>query len=134
GTLAVTMSCCDASCRARRRDRRRSLPPACLSTPTRPSSACARSLPDALPILSNREKLNEGLELMIDSPAVGWGVHVDRVTVDHQDRKRTRLNSSHVKISYAVFCLKKKNVVAVMHDCSRRERIRCGARREQSGG
>src|SRR5690606_39450436 len=24
------------------------------------------------------------------------------------DRKRTRLNSSHVKISYAVFCLKKK--------------------------
>src|SRR5690606_41230399 len=29
---------------------------------------------------------------------------------DHQDRDRksTRLNSSHVKISYAVFCLKKK--------------------------
>src|SRR5690606_39853895 len=28
---------------------------------------------------------------------------------DHpQDRKSTRLNSSHVKISYAVFCLKKK--------------------------
>src|SRR5690606_2115017 len=26
------------------------------------------------------------------------------------DRKSTRLNSSHVKISYAVFCLKKKNV------------------------
>src|SRR5690606_40710170 len=26
-----------------------------------------------------------------------------------QDRKSTRLNSSHVKISYAVFCLKKKN-------------------------
>src|SRR5690606_39867330 len=25
-----------------------------------------------------------------------------------QDRKSTRLNSSHVKISYAVFCLKKK--------------------------
>src|SRR5690606_41699075 len=30
---------------------------------------------------------------------------------DHcwRDRKSTRLNSSHVKISYAVFCLKKKN-------------------------
>src|SRR5215475_14611839 len=28
--------------------------------------------------------------------------------VDHPDRKSTRLNSSHVKISYAVFCLKKK--------------------------
>src|SRR5690606_40561868 len=27
----------------------------------------------------------------------------------HVDRKSTRLNSSHVKISYAVFCLKKKN-------------------------
>src|SRR5207302_3343263 len=27
---------------------------------------------------------------------------------DHRDRKSTRLNSSHVKISYAVFCLKKK--------------------------
>src|SRR5690606_42084575 len=28
---------------------------------------------------------------------------------DGRDRKSTRLNSSHVKISYAVFCLKKKN-------------------------
>src|SRR5690606_42017384 len=28
--------------------------------------------------------------------------------VEVQDRKSTRLNSSHVKISYAVFCLKKK--------------------------
>src|SRR5699024_12390902 len=27
-----------------------------------------------------------------------------------QDRKSTRLNSSHVSISYAVFCLKKKNI------------------------
>src|SRR5690554_7642904 len=27
---------------------------------------------------------------------------------NHQDRKSTRLNSSHVRISYAVFCLKKK--------------------------
>src|SRR5690606_42136402 len=27
---------------------------------------------------------------------------------DERDRKSTRLNSSHVKISYAVFCLKKK--------------------------
>src|SRR5690606_22631191 len=29
--------------------------------------------------------------------------------VDDEDRKSTRLNSSHVKISYAVFCVKKKN-------------------------
>src|SRR5690349_22651361 len=27
---------------------------------------------------------------------------------EHRDRKSTRLNSSHVEISYAVFCLKKK--------------------------
>src|SRR3712207_8801422 len=27
----------------------------------------------------------------------------------HEDRKSTRLNSSHANISYAVFCLKKKN-------------------------
>src|SRR3712207_8573023 len=27
----------------------------------------------------------------------------------HRDRKSTRLNSSHANISYAVFCLKKKN-------------------------
>src|SRR5690606_41771063 len=30
-------------------------------------------------------------------------------TSGDRDRKSTRLNSSHVKISYAVFCLKKKN-------------------------
>ncbi|MFE3324022.1 slipin family protein [Streptomyces sp. NPDC059176] len=32
-------------------------------------------------LLSNREKLNQGLELMIDSPALGWGVSVDRVEI-----------------------------------------------------
>src|SRR5690606_41671005 len=36
--------------------------------------------------------------------------HLDRLLrqARAQDRKSTRLNSSHVKISYAVFCLKKK--------------------------
>src|SRR5436309_9796180 len=46
------------------------------------------------------------------------GSHVDRLRAWLEgalgrplprDRKSTRLNSSHVKISYAVFCLKKKN-------------------------
>src|SRR5207249_11296449 len=32
------------------------------------------------------------------------------------DRKSTRLNSSHVSISYAVFCLKKKTVCPASHD------------------
>src|SRR3989442_8658040 len=36
----------------------------------------------------------------------------------HEDRKSTRLNSSHVRISYAVFCLKKKkkNESKITHD------------------
>src|SRR5690348_646206 len=32
-------------------------------------------------LLSNRERLNQGLELMIDSPAVDWGIHIDRVDI-----------------------------------------------------
>ncbi|MEU0937530.1 MULTISPECIES: slipin family protein [unclassified Embleya] len=32
-------------------------------------------------LLSNREALNQGLALMIDSPAVGWGVEIDRVEI-----------------------------------------------------
>src|SRR5690554_7664459 len=47
----------------------------------------------------------------------GWGVHIQQVSLyiendifagSGRDRKSTRLNSSHVRISYAVFCLKKK--------------------------
>jgi regulator of protease activity HflC (stomatin/prohibitin superfamily) len=32
-------------------------------------------------LLSNRETLNQGLELMLDSPAVGWGIEIDRVEI-----------------------------------------------------
>src|SRR5438477_5904473 len=32
-----------------------------------------------------------------------------RQEIERRDRKSTRLNSSHMSISYAVFCLKKKN-------------------------
>src|SRR5207302_9285368 len=43
------------------------------------------------------------LELVVPGPRAEriGGIHAE-------DRKSTRLNSSHVKISYAVFCLKKK--------------------------
>src|SRR5437870_9770513 len=34
-----------------------------------------------------------------------------------RDRKSTRLNSSHVAISYAVFCLKKKIVTSAKSEC-----------------
>ncbi|WP_370093483.1 slipin family protein [Streptacidiphilus sp. MAP12-20] len=32
-------------------------------------------------LLTNREPLNQGLELMLDSPAIGWGIHIDRVEI-----------------------------------------------------
>ena len=32
-------------------------------------------------LLSNRERLNQGMELMIDSPALDWGVHIERVEI-----------------------------------------------------
>src|SRR3989442_10406448 len=44
----------------------------------------------------------------------GWAPRMDgagvtfEIEADRLDRKSTRLNSSHVRISYAVFCLKKK--------------------------
>src|SRR5690625_7113134 len=50
-----------------------------------------------------------------------WGVwggeifEAGRIIAVKRDRKSTRLNSSHVAISYAVFCLKKKNH-AMQHD------------------
>src|SRR3712207_7929665 len=62
-----------------------------------------------------------------DGDAAALGFHAHQLGVDHgvddglaqrvgvvelgQDRKSTRLNSSHANISYAVFCLKKKKQV-----------------------
>src|SRR3989442_7804987 len=44
------------------------------------------------------------LRRAVDGQLVGWGRPRNR-----GDRKSTRLNSSHVRISYAVFCLKRKS-------------------------
>src|SRR5690625_6633131 len=49
------------------------------------------------------EELHLGSPFQADLGDVMGGTYI-------QDRKSTRLNSSHVAISYAVFCLKKKNV------------------------
>src|SRR5438874_13826566 len=46
-----------------------------------------------------------GLSMWLVFGALGYR---DRPAVRLGDRKSTRLNSSHVEISYAVFCLKKK--------------------------
>src|SRR5690242_21071956 len=43
-----------------------------------------------------------------DDPAVQVRALDARAAAVHGDRKSTRLNSSHMSISYAVFCLKKK--------------------------
>src|SRR2546430_13369400 len=39
---------------------------------------------------------------------ITWSLTLGAIFPDSEDRKSTRLNSSHSQISYAVFCLKKK--------------------------
>src|SRR6266496_6181020 len=60
------------------------------------------SLHDALPIFGTLAA-EKGLRLFV-APNFSTGA----VLLLRLDRKSTRLNSSHVEISYAVFCLKKK--------------------------
>src|SRR6266436_7731795 len=61
------------------------------------------SLHDALPICAE----GRSVELQPADP-----VETNlRTALHHQDRKSTRLNSSHGYISYAVFCLKKKKIM-----------------------
>src|ERR1035441_10813465 len=47
------------------------------------------------------------------------GIRIALPLVARTDRKSTRLNSSHLGISYAVFCLKKKNKDNRTHECDR---------------
>src|SRR2546422_4279085 len=56
------------------------------------------------------ERLQRHLEVLDER--IGLVLGVERVLVS-LDRKSTRLNSSHGYISYAVFCLKKKNKLDV---------------------
>src|SRR5688572_32589274 len=59
-----------------------------------------------------REDLRETLQLLAAKKRKGL-LDFDRIVIETtglaEDRKSTRLNSSHSQISYAVFCLKKKN-------------------------
>src|SRR6266496_6707996 len=68
------------------------------------------SLHDALPISSPRVRNSPDSLRPFDRRArcPGFGVPAERW---RRDRKSTRLNSSHVEISYAVFCLKKKKKI-----------------------
>src|SRR5256885_10935666 len=77
------------------------------------------SLHDALPI-SAAQLLAGRLVVAAHQPAVrqeradlvetGDVVNLVEQHQGQEDRKSTRLNSSHLVISYAVFCLKKKNI------------------------
>src|SRR5207249_9955813 len=107
--------------------------PAFLFTPTPTPRIYTLSLHDALPILwmqtmAVHDAASQGATMAIASAtASGAGsdaeIGIQRVSMDlaaagsvngltnlaaTADRKSTRLNSSHVSISYAVFCLKKK--------------------------
>src|SRR5690606_39431378 len=58
-------------------------------------------------VLPQFPEIAEPTELVVDNVAFARS----RTMPVIRDRKSTRLNSSHVKISYAVFCLKKKKQV-----------------------
>src|SRR5690606_41470152 len=98
------------------------------------SHMCALSLHDALPISSPATLADLATSYMDIKPAekqdiletIDLVARMDKVSrhlaerievlrlsqeIGQKDRKSTRLNSSHVKISYAVFCLKKKKLI-----------------------
>src|SRR5437899_10164569 len=73
------------------------------------------SLHDALPIskYAGRGMLHRGPRMTLSCRSVvacllGFSSIAGAVLAQQGDRKSTRLNSSHLGISYAVFCLKKK--------------------------
>src|SRR5688500_20175119 len=80
-----------------------------------PIQSCTLSLHDALPISFNPGR-HQGIRNLLgrrrrhgddgQANAERWDDLDDAIEID---RKSTRLNSSHLVISYAVFCLKKKN-------------------------
>src|SRR5690625_7866829 len=71
--------------------------------PTATTDIYTLSLHDALPILTTERRGQPPL-----SQVCRRSVFCGHRSMTARDRKSTRLNSSHVAISYAVFCLKKK--------------------------
>src|SRR5947209_15975873 len=106
----------------------------CLYDDSQTTSISSLSLHDALPIL-NKEKgtvtlrspspraLESVKQVSTKAGERGHVSQADREVValaldlkqDGQDRKSTRLNSSHANISYAVFCLNKTNRRWIVH-------------------
>src|SRR5438552_9692401 len=75
-----------------------------------PDPADARFAPNAW----LRIGADDVVTLTVDKSEMGQGSQTGLAMIlaeEHRDRKSTRLNSSHQIISYAVFCLKKKNKI-----------------------
>src|SRR5256885_12789049 len=68
------------------------------------------SLHDALPISSTPRSARSQPRLARSARSISSSREPTRI----RDRKSTRLNSSHLVISYAVFCLKKKKTYAFL--------------------
>src|SRR5256885_12069956 len=72
---------------------------------------------------SPEELMTEAKNLGAPYELVRWVARAGKLPVPNfsaggiatPDRKSTRLNSSHLVISYAVFCLKKKNITTTSH-------------------
>src|SRR3712207_7155777 len=77
-------------------------PPRSTLFPTRRSSDLARGA--HIPFMSTNESALDRLSVRRKNLVA---------SVQKQDRKSTRLNSSHANISYAVFCLKKKSLTSI---------------------
>src|SRR5438874_8388285 len=86
-------------------------------SPLFPYTTLFRSLRAARPLEIEIEEAQRGRQLhqhpaeprsQADAEALRREAPVRRRQEPREDRKSTRLNSSHVEISYAVFCLKKK--------------------------
>src|SRR5436309_4421543 len=73
-----------------------------------PYTTLFRSGGDRLGRLARGLRASRRIGALLSSPDREPHAFRRRRHVDVRDRKSTRLNSSHVKISYAVFCLKKK--------------------------
>src|SRR2546427_6025032 len=75
------------------------------------------SLHDALPIFDSAFPIatvvKDRLQSLVHLEVVVSDLRIDDFQVG-QDRKSTRLNSSHSQISYAVFCLKKKKITTLI--------------------
>src|SRR3712207_8623568 len=74
-----------------------------------PYTTLFRSDPDRLPVAHPGRVLRDPDRPLEVLPRDGLVGELTDAVARLPDRKSTRLNSSHANISYAVFCLKKKN-------------------------